>query len=192
LPNWCQNDVLIRGPEDEIRRYKNRLLRDSTGEYYPWFSTIPLPEFKDEAEFKAYTEKESDTGTLFRLHYRVGYFEVIENSPGELELHFDTAYAPVQNVCTDEFYPKLSILHKYFEPMLAFHGFVHIVKGEVIAKGHEQCEEQDSPWQMYDYKPWPIDVNPLQDKLKDYIVIPCNQLRPMEELVEPLKKKGPI
>jgi hypothetical protein len=153
MPNWCYNNVLVRGPEDEIRRYKNRLLRDPTGKYYPWLSTAPLPEFKDEAEFKAYTEKESDTGTLFGLHYRVGDFEVIENNPGELELRFDTAHSPAQNLCIEEFFPKLSILHKYFEPMNNFHGFIHIVKGKVIAEGHEHGEEQDSPWQMYDYAP---------------------------------------
>jgi hypothetical protein len=30
MPNWCENDVLIRGPAEEIKRYKGSLLKDAT------------------------------------------------------------------------------------------------------------------------------------------------------------------
>lgn len=192
MPNWCENEVLVQGPEDEIKRYKDSLLRDSNGKYYPWFSTVPLPELKDESEVKAYVEKESNTGTVFMFHDRVISLEVIENSPGELELHFYTAYCPAQKLCTDELFPKLSILQKYFEPINYFHGFIHFVKGKAIAEGYEQGEDQLSPWQMYDYKPWPEGVDPLKEKLKKCIAIPCNKLRPVEELIEILKKEGAV
>lgn len=192
MANWCENEVIIRGPADEIKRYKDSLLKDATGKYYPAFIKGQLPELKDEDEVMAYAKKESNTGNVHYLHYRAIELNVKENSPEELELHFDTAYSKAANLGPEELFPKLSILHKYFEPMNNFHGFVHFVKGKVIAEGHEHGEEQDSPWQMYDYKPWPANVNPLQDKLKDYIVIPCNQLRPIEELVELLKKKGSV
>jgi hypothetical protein len=191
LPNWCENQVLIRGPAEEIKRYKDSLLKDATGKYYPWISTIPLPALKDEAEVEAYIEKEYDK-TVYGFHYRTICLEVIENNPGKLELHFGTAWSRAQNLCTDELFPRLSILHKYFEPMNGYHGFAHYVKGELIASGHEVSEEQDSPWQMYDYNPWPAGVNPLEEKLKNYIVIPQDQLRPIEELDELLKKEGPM
>jgi hypothetical protein len=76
--------------------------------------------------------------------------------------------------------------------MNAYHGFDHYVKGKLIASGYEVGEEQDSPWEMYDYNPWPAGVNPLEEKLKDYIIIPNDQLRPMNELVELLKKDGSV
>jgi hypothetical protein len=189
MPNWCENDVHIRGSADVIKRYRDSILKDATGEYYPWLSTAPRPELKDEAEVKAYTETECGNKTLFSFGCRVINLEVVENNPEELELHFMTAYSEGENLCTDELFPELSILHKYFEPMNNYHGFVHYVKGVAIAQGHENGEDQDTPWQMYDYKPWPADVNPLEEKLKNYIKIPLDQLRPIEELVEYLKEK---
>ena len=167
-------------------------MKDATGKYYPYLSTVPLPELKGEAEVEAYIAKEYDNKTVYGFHYRTIGLEVIENSPKELELHFRTAYSRAQNLCTDELFPKLSILHKYFEPMMAYHGFAHYVKGKMIASGHEVSEEQDSPWQMYDYNPWPFGVNPLEEKLKNCIVIPQGQIRSIEELNELPKKEGPM
>lgn len=190
MPNWCENEVLIRGPAEEIKRYKNSLLKDATGKYYPYLSTAPLPELKGGAEVEAYIAKEYDNENVYGFHYRAIDLEVIENNPGELELHFGTAWSRAQNLCTDELFPRLSILHKYFEPMNGYHGFAHYVKGELIASGHEVCEEQNSPWQMYDYNPWPAGANPLVEKFKKHMIVPENQLRPIEELVELLKKDG--
>jgi hypothetical protein len=192
LPNWCENYVLIRGPAEEIKKYKDSILKDATGKYYPWLSTVPLPEMKDYAEVEAYIEKEYENKTLFKFQYRVIDLEVIENNPEELELHFSTAYNRAQNLCTEDLFPKFSILHKYFEPMNAYHGFEHYVKGKLIASGYEVSEEQDSPWEMYDYKPRPAGVNSLEEKLKEYNIIPNYRLRPMNELVELLKKDGSV
>jgi hypothetical protein len=192
LPNWCENQVLIRGTAEEIKKYKNSILRDATGKYYPWLSTVPIPELKDEAEVEAYIEKEYENRTVFKFHYRVIDLKVAENDPEGLELLFQTAYSWAQNLCIEDLFPKLSILHKYFEPMNAYHGFDHYVKGKLIASGHEVGEEQDSPWEMYDYNPWPAGVNPLDEKLKDYIIIPQDQLRLMNELIELLKKEGSV
>ena len=189
MPNWCENYVLIRGKAEDIKRYKDSLLKDATGKYYPWLSTVLLPELKDEAEVEAYIAREYDNKTVFKFGCRVIDLEVIENNPEELELHFETANSSAQNLCTNDLFPKLSILHKYFQPMNNFHGFAHYVKGKLIASGHEEGEEQDSSWQMYDYSPWPAGVNPLEEKLKNYIIIPQDQLRPMDELLELLKKE---
>jgi hypothetical protein len=191
MANDCENQVIIRGTAEEIKRYVDSLLKDATGKYYSWFSTVPLPELKDEAEVQAYLEKEYHK-TVYGFHYQAtSYLEVIENNPEELELHFDTAYSWAQRLCIDDLFPKLSILHKYYEPMNNIHGFAHYVKGKLIASGYEEGEEQLSPWQMYDYHPWPAGVNPLEEKLKNYIIIPADQLRTLEELVESGAVKTP-
>jgi hypothetical protein len=103
LPNWCENQVLIRGPAEDIKKYKNSILKDATGKYYPRFSTVPLQELKDEAEVEAYIEKEYNI-TVFKFHYRVIDLEVIENNPEELELLFRTAYSWAQNLCTEDLF----------------------------------------------------------------------------------------
>jgi len=36
LANWCENYYLIRGPAEAITRYKDSILKDATGKYYPW------------------------------------------------------------------------------------------------------------------------------------------------------------
>jgi hypothetical protein len=136
----------------------------------------PVPELKDETEVYAYIDKEYDNKTVLTFQNRVTDLEVIENNPEELELHLKTAYGRACHLCTDDLYPKLSILHKYFEPMAAYHGFTHYVKGERIASGHEESEESFAPWQMYDYNPWPPGVNPLEEKLNNYIIITEDQL----------------
>ncbi len=186
MPNWCENEVLIRGPAEEIKRYKDSLLKVGN-KYYPFLSALPLPELKDESEVDAYFEKEYKK-TLWAFHYRATDLEVIEKSSEELELYFRSAYCEAEYFGQDIF-PKLSILLKYFEAMNNFHGFVHYAKGDVIAEGHEEGEEQDSPWQIYDYNPWPKGVNPLEEKLKNYICIPQDQLRPIEELQDLLDKE---
>lgn len=188
MPNWCENEFLIRGSAEEIKKYKNSLLKDATGRYYPWISTVPIPELKDEAEVDAYIEKEHDNKTLCKFHYRVIDLRVIENNPEELELHFATAYGHAQHICTDEIFPKLSIFHKYFEQIWAYHGFSHYVKGKLIASGYEECEDSKS-WQMYDYSPWPAGPNPLEDILRSCIVTTNDQLLRIEEVIESLKKE---
>jgi hypothetical protein len=177
MPNWCMNSVLIRGPSEVVKKYKESLLRDSTGQYYPWFSSIPLPELKDEAEVDSYVKEEYENKTLFRFHYRAVQFEVIEKSPESLELKFWTAYNKATNLCADEnLFLELSIVHKYVEPMAAYHGFAHYVKGELIASGQEVSES----WEMYDYvQPGP---DSLDEELKDFCIIPVSELREIHEL----------
>jgi len=187
MTNWCENELLIRGQAEEIKRFKDSMPKVGD-KYYPFLSDVPLPELKDESDAVAYIEKEHKK-TLWPFHYWVINLEVIEKSPEELEVHFESATSRAQYFGWDLF-PKLSILHKYFQAMNNFHGFVHYVKGEVIASGHEDGEEQDSPWQMYDYNPWPAGVNPLEERLKNYIIIPHDQLRPLEELIEHQNKEG--
>ena len=57
MPNWCANRLLIRGPAEEIKRYKDSLLKVG-GEYSPLLSAVTLRELKDESEFEAYIRKE--------------------------------------------------------------------------------------------------------------------------------------
>ena len=185
MANWCENYYLIRGPAEAITRYKDSILKDATGKYYPWLSTVPLPELKDEAEVKAYIKKERDN-TLFDFHYRAFDMEVIENSPEELELSFISAYTQSTVMCIADLAPKLSILRKYFEPMNCYQGFAHHVKGKMIASGHQDGEPLSSPWQMYDYNPH---VSSLEEDLKGHIVITGDQLRQIEEQNENPKKE---
>jgi hypothetical protein len=195
MPNWCHNNVLIRGPEDEIRRYKDSLLRDSAGKYYPLFKMGPLPELKGKDEFSKYIHKESNRENLHYLHYRAAYLEVTENSPEELELSFSTAYSQADNLGPEELCRKLAIFHEYFEAINNFHGFVYIVKGKVIAKGcmEEEGREEEFFWKIYfDFNPWPEVADPLIEKLKDRIVIPINKLQPLEKLIELCKKKESV
>jgi hypothetical protein len=182
MPNWCENTVIIRGQSEEVRKYKDSLLQDSTGQYYPWISSIPLPEIKSD-DIDAYIEKEYNK-TLFNFHYRATELDVIVNNDEELVLHFWTAYIKATNLCTEDLFPTLSILHKYFEPIRNFHGFIHYVDGEVIAQGHEDGDDLNSPWKMYNYAPFPADINPLEEKLKNYAIIPADELHEIYEFLE--------
>lgn len=163
----CENQLLIRGPAEEIKRYKDSMLKDGN-DYYPCLSSVPLPELKDRSEIEAYIRKEIGT-TLWPFHYKVIDLEVIEKSSEELVMHFETAWCKARYFGEDLF-PKLSILHKYFDAINNSHGFAHYVKGEVIAQGHENGEEQDSPWEMYEYNP------------KNYGIISQDQLRSIGRL----------
>jgi hypothetical protein len=69
MPNWCENQLLIRGPAKEIKRYKDSLLKVGN-EYYPFLSMVPVPALKDESEVDAYIKKEMGK-TLWAFHYRV-------------------------------------------------------------------------------------------------------------------------
>lgn len=185
MPIMFENQLLIRGPAEEITRFKNSLLRVGD-KYYPFISEVALPELIDESDVDVYIKKEIDK-TLWALNYATDP-EVIEKSSEELELNYETAYLQA-GYFGQNLFPKLSILHKYFEAMNNIHGFSHYINGEIIAQGHEVGEKQDSKWEMYDYNPWPVGMSPIEERLKDYIVIPLDQLRPMDELDELLKKE---
>jgi len=103
MPNWCENDVLIRGRAEDIQRYKDSLLKDSTGKFYPWISTVPLPELENELKVEEYIVNNK---TLFPFHHRVVDLVVIENNSEELVLHFETAYSNAQtmDLCTDDLF----------------------------------------------------------------------------------------
>jgi hypothetical protein len=185
MTNWYENHVLIRGPAVEIKRFKDRLVKVGN-KYYPLLSAVPHLELKDTSELGTCIQKEI-CKTLWAFNWGVTELELIERCPEELELHFESKYGHAKYFGEDIF-PRLSILNKYFEPMNNVHGFVHFVKGEVIASGHEEGEEQDSPWEIYDYNPWPVGVNPLEERSKNYFINTQDQLRSLKELNEYLKK----
>jgi hypothetical protein len=184
MANWCENQLYIKGSIEEIKRYKDSLLK-AGDKYYPFISTVPLPELQDH-ELDAYIEKEHGKN-LFKFHYRVTDFEVIECAPDVLEIHFETAYSPAKYL-GENLFPELSIVHKFFGAMSNIHGFAHFLNGKLCAEGFERGDEQDSRWRLWDYNPYPIGVNPLEERLKNYVRVPLSELKEMEELDQKFKE----
>ena len=148
MPNWCYNNVIIRGQAAEIEHFKNSLLKVND-QYRPLVSTVPLPELQED-EIDAYIEREYGK-TLYRLGYRASDLGVRERSHEMLELRVDTAYSEVA-LDLGSLFPKLNILLRFYEPMNNYDGFVHWIRGCVIAEGRENGEDQDSPPKLYDYR----------------------------------------
>lgn len=161
MPNWCENDLKIIGPKEEIQRFLDHVKTDSSR--FDFETIIPYPEeFKKQDEVAVAWEKNKDRplnskrpkdgfnsggyewcvnnwGTKWNL-VENGFHEIIfddwEDWGGgewERQLHFDTAWSPPVPVIHEAsmLFPELMFELRYFEQGCAFNG-IYRVKNKIV------------------------------------------------------------
>ena len=154
IPNWCNNNLTIKGPYKELERFKKFAKGNGKNELISANNFIPYPEkFKelDEyAESKEAKEMELKTNKSIKDGYNSGGYEwCIKNwgtkwdfddvelaydSDNELDYVFDTAWSPPGPVVEKmgKLFPELTFKLKYSEEGVGFKGELKVQNGKVV------------------------------------------------------------
>jgi hypothetical protein len=133
MPNWCSNQLAVRGPAEDLQRFKERAIGHS-----PWskpeeicseapsplnlHSLAPVPAEMVKAGYNeaAYNWEKAHWG----CKWGACNAQIVDEGQGYVMYEFDTAWTPplefIEQVSKD--WPALSLHLEYNEPGNAFHG----------------------------------------------------------------------
>jgi hypothetical protein len=151
MPNWCNNDLHIIGPKEELKRFDehfkkehnvvNKITKDGKGilkqtmeKGYSFENFIPMPveELNNWYEWSI-----KNWGTKWDLDPNgvgASFYEDDAHKLYEQYYCFSTAWSPcvlaVQEMSKQ--FPDLDITHRYYEEGVLFAGEVSFSKGEIV------------------------------------------------------------
>ncbi len=158
MPNWCENDLYVRGTKEELAKFKEAvkgtnhqgeevLITEEKIIPYPdkfkeldrvaaeYHKAHPAPEDyfkgpKDGFNQGGYEWCNENWGTKWGF----GNVELRSEEDQELEYGFETAWAPPEPLIKKlgEMFPQLEFELKYFEAGAGYSGVLRIVKGKVV------------------------------------------------------------
>jgi hypothetical protein len=134
MPNWCDNKLLIQGPEADLSRMQKEIgVADNP---FDLERILPTPG-NLAAEDGWYGWRVANWGTKWNVE------ATLENrSAGEAEYVFMSAWSPPLQALTalSVSYPALMISTEYDEPGGGFAGSMQIQAGRIIAQEEHQIE----------------------------------------------------
>lgn len=162
MPNWCMNELQIRGPEIDVLSFMNKLKSVKEDEISIFAALIPMPkEYSlESANFEKDQDKWSDNEKLcFEKYGHKDWYSwcnaywgvkwdasdvyVLNESYSKetnITLAYSTPWGPGSEQLAEALceYKNLSFHLYYEESGMCFHGAVTIVEGEVVYE--EQAE----------------------------------------------------
>lgn len=142
MPNWCSNQLAVRGPAEDVQRFKERAVGHS-----PWLkpeeiggeaagplnfhSLVPVPEELVKAGYNeaAYNWEREHWG----CKWGACAVQVIEDEKNCVIYAFDTAWVPpikfIERVARD--WPTLSLVLEHGEPGNGFQGLAKAQGGKL-------------------------------------------------------------
>lgn len=121
MPNYCYNVMVIEGGDQDLANFKSRW---SNTEYFLFCDYLPEPAHEDDVEYDWYLWRVNNWGVKWDLNEDDFSFEASDDS---LTINFSTPWGPpnvfVKNVA--QMYPELQFKISYFEPGMAFGGYLH-------------------------------------------------------------------
>lgn len=141
MPNWCNNQVEVSGPKEQIAEFRSRIVsskKSAEGMSVEILHTLlPLPE--------GTTEKVGDTEVFSATGYETTLdlwgskwgdcdTEVSYDEPTSMGFNFTSAWSPPINgfIGISKMFPELTFIMFYEEPGNCFRGKTTIKNGEVI------------------------------------------------------------
>lgn len=175
MPNWCINELKIKGKGEELKAFKEKAKGEDTE--FSLNNFIPIPEellkyssppFKEEweseEEFGKRIERfKNEYGAKDWYDWCVNNWgtkwdvvaEIVCEHDGEVEYHFDSAWAPpisgLEKI--SKLFPGLGFELFYFEPGMCFGGVARMRNGEVFDDYYEM-EDAVNWLKFYDYELW--------------------------------------
>ena len=144
MPNWCENRVDIFGDPDDIKAFRKEAIKDGKFQFAnliprPAGLDIPSGYFGDSKKQKDMEKKQAENIKKYRHKDWYDWncanwgtkwdVEATEGNPDDdelVQLNFDTAWSPAEEVCShirDKF-PNLDVTWFYDEPGMAFAGYL--------------------------------------------------------------------
>jgi len=136
MPNWCNNELRVSGPAEDIARFKqqaqghnpwNRPAKDEKPSILNFHSLVPIPEHVLKA---GYASAGHDWEVKhWGARWGACAVELVDEGVEYICYHFDTVWSPavpfVKNLCKQ--WPSLTFILDYDEPGEGYKG---------ICKGH--------------------------------------------------------
>lgn len=164
MPNWCHNTLIVRGPNKELRKFKESASAEVEGEEecLSLQALYPMPEDKERQleegkgcylyslphrEIQKTREEElRDAWYYWRIHHWGTKWDIgsyLFEAEGLLNFTFDSAWSPpikaFDKVAAD--YPELEFELRYYEMGSCFAGLCEWQKG--LMTKDEQGEPED-------------------------------------------------
>jgi hypothetical protein len=145
MPNWCDNELQITGPQADADAL--RALMTTQTNPFDFEAIVPVPDLPDECQdWSEWSESNWGTNKIaFEARWlsakKAARLDVIEVA------QFRTAWSPPTAVIASlsKRFPALTLRLSYDEPDWGFRGFVTYARGEMIARKHEEyCFEEES------------------------------------------------
>ena len=150
MPNWCENDLVIQGKEEELQKFKQYV--SSERSQFDFNKMIPYPEeyaVADEAA-RIWEENRGNKNWADRPKdgFNMGGYQwCVDNwgtkwwipdvdiiyASNKISYFFSTAWAPPEPIIKHliEKFPKLKISLKYYEAGGGFRGVLNGARGKV-------------------------------------------------------------
>lgn len=127
MPNWCMNNLLVAGPQEDVERFSNGL---DGGTKNILTTYAPLPTENNEWDYSIAVDT---WGTKWDFDFTERSQQTIDGTT-MLYASFDTAWAPPTDgfVKISETFPTLKFVVTYFEPGMGFYGYDVFVDGSVV------------------------------------------------------------
>lgn len=161
MPNWCECDLYITGPKEEVEKFLETVKSEDS--VFDFNRVVPYPEHFRELDgpFREWMKKPPEErtdlpppdgfnqggyewcllnwGTKWnasraRLYARTGAWEIDGRAMLGVELNFDTAWSPPKPLIerASEQFPGLVFDLRYFECGMGFNGQLVCERGEVL------------------------------------------------------------
>ena len=142
MPNWCSNELIVKGNKESIDTLLSLIESDELS--FDFEKVIPLPEG---------IKQDSEDGFYFRLNNWGTKWRLEEDSTSidrwsdeNVSIRFDTAWSPCLPIVTRlaEMFPILRFEYTYQEEGMDFSGFATFENGELIdSDGGEDKEDEE-------------------------------------------------
>ena len=150
MPNWCENNLTVRGPEEEIKRFLDGIKvssdKDGDNQLDILDCLYPQPEELENAS----GGPKNDWG---RKHWGTKwgdcYTDLVKKDPENLLFYFESAWSPpvegFTKVAKD--FPELLFYLTYEEPGMCFEGYARWMHGDLIA----ELSQDSQSWPTTEY-----------------------------------------
>ena len=158
MPNWCENNLTVRGPEEEIKRFLEGIKgTDEEGE--PTYEIVNgwFPEPKGLDSHFSYRWCIDNWGTKWGDCYT----DLIQANDENLLFYFESAWGPPTEGLTKiaKDFPKLFFYLTYQEPGMCFEGYARWKNGELI----EEHSQDSTSWATSEFgQEWRREKEPVR------------------------------
>ena len=158
MPNWCENNLTVRGPEAEIKRFldgiKMTLDKDGDEHHNILDGLYPIPE-ELEANTRDWCIKNWGT------KWGDCYTELQKQDAENLLFYFESAWGPpvegFTKVAKD--FPKLIFYLTYEESGMCFEGYARWRDGDLV----DELSQDSSHWETTDFgQEWRGEKEPVR------------------------------
>ena len=135
MPNWCENELLIAGPEDEVNKF---IETSKKGDDFAIFENhIPTPNLENDGW---YMWRLNNWGCKWDVDDPTLRYENTSDGIKEAIMYFNTPWSPAIEAFTtiSSMYPNLLFAIAYEEPGMQFEGFAKFNNGSILE--HSQTD----------------------------------------------------